>query len=84
MYFCNYIRAKKKKQINGLRSKALEIINNSKTQNELHKINTKLKLVSGNYYYLYEKKSNKNSDSFKYFSLISNEEWNNTSKFIHS
>ena len=70
------------KQINGLRSQALEIINNSKTQQELHKIKTTLKLVSGNYYYLYEKKSNKQDEAYKYFSLISNEEWNKTkSKF---
>jgi hypothetical protein len=72
------------KQINMLRQEALDIINNSKEQNELHKIKTSLKLVSGNTYYLYEKKISKKdlkcndiqlSNSEKYFSLISPEEW---------
>ena len=59
------------KQINMLRQEALEIINNSNEQNELHRIKTSFKLVSGNYYFLYEKTELKE----RYFSLISPEEW---------
>ena len=67
-----------------LRQEALDIINNSKEQNDLHRIKTSFKLISGNTYYLYEKKISKKdlkcndiqlSNSEKYFSLISPEEW---------
>ena len=85
------------KQINMLRGEALEIINNSKEQEKLHKIKTLFKLVSGKTYYLYKKNDsvNKNesvsepeSDSeseSEYFSMISPKEWgvvDNKDKFL--
>jgi hypothetical protein len=66
------------KQMEMLRNEAREIINSSNLQNELHKVEKKCKIVSGNYYYLYEK-HNKSLDNLnqtnKYFSIISPEEW---------
>ena len=83
------------KQINMLRGEALQIINNSKKQEKLHKIKTLFKLVSGETYYLYKKiYSNSNSNESEsvseseseYFSLISPKEWGennlNLDKFI--
>ena len=79
------------KQIDMLRQEALNIINNSKKQNDLHRIKSSFKLISGNTYYLYEKNISKkdlkcneiqSSNSEKYFSLISPEEWESSnSKF---
>ena len=73
------------KQMEMLRNEAREIINSSNLQNELHKVEKKCKIVSGNYYYLYEKQteSNKNENEpvnqrEKYFSIISPEEWNSS------
>ena len=65
------------KQINMLRGEALQIINNSKEQDKLHKIKTLFKLVSGNTYYLYKKNNIlENPDSeIEYFSMISPKEW---------
>jgi len=57
------------KQMEMLRNEARNIINSSNLQNELHNIKKTCKLVSGNYYYLYEK------DTKKYFSIISPAEW---------
>ena len=55
------------KQMEMLRNEAREIINSSNLQNDLHKVEKKCKIVSGNYYYLYEKqnessKSNENEN----------------------
>lgn len=58
------------KQIEFLKKEALEIINNSETQNYLHIVKCGCKKVSGNYYYLYEN----NSEHF--LSLIAPNEWN--------
>lgn len=65
------------KQIEMLKSEAYSIINNSKTQNELSNIDIGFKLVSGQYYYLYEKNKK------KYFSLISPHEWKTKNKFLN-
>lgn len=58
------------KQMYSLRNEALELIEDSKIQNNLNNIKKKFKLVSGNTYYLYEDK-----DKHKFFSLISPNEW---------
>lgn len=66
------------KQMEMLRNEAREIINSSNLQNELQKIEKKCKIVSGNYYYLYEKNNNfkdMSQQGYKYFSIISPEEW---------
>jgi len=69
------------KQINMLRGEALQIINNSKEQEKLHKIKTLFKLVSGNTYYLYKKNkdthdtNDTNDYEHEYFSMISPKEW---------
>ena len=70
------------RQIEMLKQEALNIINNSISQSELHRISKTFKLTSGNNYYLYEKQLNvtlptstKSATSTKYFSLISPEEW---------
>ena len=67
------------KQMNMLRNEALDILNRSREQEQLHKIKTSFKLVSGNTYYLYEKYSNDNNDEQntkeEFFSLVSPEEW---------
>ena len=65
------------KQINMLRGEALQIINNSKEQEKLHKIKTLFKLVSGNTYYLYKKNNTKEktNSEIEYFSMISPKEW---------
>ena len=64
------------KQMMALKNEALEIIEESNIQDELQSINPSFKIVSGNYYYLYEKNNGK-----KYFSMISPEQWNNKDKF---
>mgnify|MGYP001365296009 CR=1 FL=1 len=65
------------KQINMLRGEALQIINNSKEQEKLHKIKTLFKLVSGKTYYLYKKNNTteKTENGIEYFSMISPKEW---------
>jgi hypothetical protein len=75
------------RQIEMLKQEALNIINNSISQSELHQISKSFKLTSGNNYYLYEKQLNvttstskitsptKITSTTKYFSLISPEEW---------
>ena len=65
------------KQINMLRGEALQIINNSKEQEKLHKIKTLFKLVSGKTYYLYKKNNTKEKtgSELEYFSMISPKEW---------
>lgn len=69
------------KQMNMLRNEALDILNRSREQEQLHKIKTSFKLVSGNSYYLYEKYSNNNIEAQntkeEFFSLVSPEEWGN-------
>ena len=75
--YSNYAKLKEiSEQINHLQEKAKEIIEDSIFQNELQQIIKSFKLVSGNYYYLYEK------DNKKYFSLISPEEWNLNDKIF--
>lgn len=72
----NYAKLKEiSDQIAYLQNKAKLIIEDSIFQNQLHQIEKRFKLVSGNYYYLYEK-NNK-----KYFSIISPEEWKTNSLF---
>ena len=64
------------RQIEMLKQEALNIINNSIEQSELHQISKSFKLTSGNNYFLYEKQINATTPtSTKYFSLISPEEW---------
>ena len=67
------------RQIEMLKQEALNIINNSIEQSELHQISKLFKLTSGNHYFLYEKqvntKEDKSTTKSKYFSLISPEEW---------
>ena len=46
------------RQIEMLKQEALNIINNSISQSELHRISKTFKLTSGNNYYLYEKQIN--------------------------
>ena len=46
------------RQIEMLKQEALNIINNSISQSELHQISKSFKLTSGNNYYLYEKQIN--------------------------
>ena len=65
------------KQMLALKNEALEIIEESNIQDELQEIKNKFKVVSGNFYYLYENKEKK-----KYFSLISPNQWNNNDRFI--
>lgn len=65
------------KQIQYLKNEALNIINESSIQNELHKIKKNFRLVSGNHYYLYQK-----DNLEKYFSLISPKEWDNKDIYI--
>ena len=60
------------------RQEAMEIVNDSVFQKELQDLKTPFKLISGNYYYLYENKSKKK----KFFSLISPDEWNNNIHFL--
>ena len=67
-------------QINRLKKDAYEIIEDAKIQNELHLIKKNFKLVSGTFYYLYEKETKINVE--KYFSLISPNEWKNGDKFL--
>ena len=75
--YSNYAKLKEiSEQINHLQEKAKQIIEDSIYQNELQQIVKSFKLVSGNYYYLYEK------DNKKYFSLISPEEWNLNDKIF--
>ena len=62
-------------QMISLKFQALTIIENSKTQEKLHNIKKSFKLVSGQYYYLY------NNGENEYFSMISPEEWNNKDIF---
>ena len=64
------------KQMYSLKQEAIEIVNDSVFQKELHDLKTPFKLTSGNYYYLYENKSK------KFFSLISPAEWNNNIHFL--
>lgn len=72
----NYARLKQiASQIRLLQNEANNIINNSIYQDSLHKIKKSFNLISGNYYYLYEKDNNE-----KYFSLISPEEYGKTLK----
>jgi len=73
----NYAKLKMlAKQMHALKQEALEIVNDSVLQKELHDLTTPFKLTSGNYYYLYENKSK------KYFSLIGPTEWNNNDIFL--
>lgn len=73
----NYARLKQiAKQINFLKNEALEIIDETKIQNELQNLKPKFKLVSGTNYYLYQKESE------KYLSMISPKEWNNKDTFL--
>lgn len=65
------------KQIMALKNEALEIIEESNIQDQLQSINPSFKIVSGNYYYLYEK-----NDGQKYFSMISPEQWSNKDRFL--
>lgn len=65
------------KQINYLKNEAYEIINEHNIQEELLSLNITFKLVSGNNYYLYQKKN-----SEKYLSIISPIEWNNKDIFL--
>ena len=65
------------KQINYLKNEAYEIINEHNIQEELLSLNITFKLVSGNNYYLLQKKN-----SEKYLSIISPIEWNNKDIFI--
>ena len=65
------------KQMMALKNEALGIIEESNIQEQLQSIKPSFKIVSGNYYYLYEKNSNE-----KYFSLISPEQWNNNDKYL--
>ena len=85
----HYARLKQiDKQIENLKKEAYSVIQDAEIQNELHSIGKSFRLVSGNLYYLYIKKSEStyvNSDTQtekKYFSLISPSEWNNKDKFI--
>ena len=65
-------------QMKMIQNEALNIINDAKNQNELHHIKKNFKLVSGNYYFLYQKENKE-----KYLSLISNEEWeSNKDKYL--
>ena len=74
----NYARLKQiAKQMEYLKKEALEIIDDTRIQNELHQIKPKFKLVSGNNYYVYQKPNNE-----KYFSLISPNEWNNKDIYL--
>ena len=74
----NYARLKQiAKQMNYLKQEALDILDETRLQNELYQINPKIKLVSGNTYYVYQKE---NAD--KYFSIISPEEWNNKDVYL--
>lgn len=75
--YSNYAKLKEiSEQINYLQNKAKQIIEDSVFQNELQQIEKPFKLVSGNYYYLYEK------DDKKSFSLISPEEWKSNNKLF--
>lgn len=74
--YSNYAKLKEiSEQINHLQEKAKQLIEDSIFQNELQQIKKTFNLVSGNYYYLYEK-NNK-----KYFSLISPEEWKSNKSY---
>ena len=66
------------KQIAMLQLEAKNIIEQSAVRNELHKIKKTAKLVSGNYYYIY-KKIITEIETEKYFSILSPEDWNNSS-----
>ena len=57
-------------QIEFLKAQAHEIINEAMTQEDLHSLTCHFRMVSGNYYHLYEKGEK------KYFSIIGPEEWN--------
>ena len=73
------------KQIQSLKNEALQIIEESNIQDELQSINPSFRLVSGTFYYLYEKKTVSMSGEElckKYFSLISPIQWNNKDRFL--
>ena len=63
-------------QMEMLKAQAKDIIEEAKSQNELHNVKVNFKLVSGKTYYLYESKQD------KYFSLIAPMEWNYSDRFI--
>ena len=63
-------------QMEMLKIQAKNIIEEAKSQNELHNVKVNFKLVSGKTYYLYESKQG------KYFSLIAPMEWDHSGKFI--
>ena len=62
-------------QIKILQNEANNIINDSIYKNSLHKIKKSFQLISGNYYYLYEKDNQE-----KFFSLLSPEEYGKSLK----
>lgn len=64
------------KQMNDLKLEAIELLNDSLNQKELHSLNTPFKLVCGQTYYLY------NKENTQYFSLIGPTEWNNPDMFV--
>lgn len=65
-------------QMQSLKTKALNLIEDAKIQNELQTIKKNFKIVSGTTYYVYQKSNNS-----KYFSLISPEEWeSNKDQFL--
>ena len=74
----NYARLKQlAKQINYLKQEALEIVEETRRQNELYQIKPRFKLVSGSTYFVYQK-----DDGAKYFSLIAPSEWKTKDAFV--
>ena len=72
------------KDMERLRAEALQVIDEASFQSELHGLKHTFRLTSGNTYYVYEKNNlNSNqSDTQRYLSLISPEEWNNKDHFV--
>ena len=74
----NFARLKQlAKQMNYLKQEALEIIEETRRQNQLFQIKPRFKLVSGNNYFVYQK-----DDGTQCFSLIAPSEWETKDEFV--